>query len=274
MPLPPDFRDLEHLQDIVRREHNRAVDRWFRQQPDNDISTSKSSMKQACKIKDEDNVLIMLQRQWLFEVVCRHARSLQTPIYGMPASDCQIAFRFKPQIGLYFSEDLADVEEGYPAITGEISFRVMNKESSIISRSDLEMWANRIRSSFASGNGFVWRKGKILITYTDNERGYRLKLLCRDKTEGKRLIESALDVQGHSPEWRRMNIKENEEPTASYPIIPNRINVLGRSQRLPRRRPIADVRFAYAYLHLWGKTEPVALVDRTGFLSAPVIAVA
>ncbi|MBN3959253.1 hypothetical protein [Nostoc sp. NMS8] len=98
MPLPDNFSEFEHLQDLVRLEHNKAVKAYFKNQEDDDISTPKASLKHACLIKDEDTAAMTQMRLWLFEITIGHAQSLQTPIYGIPVQELQRESKFRPQI--------------------------------------------------------------------------------------------------------------------------------------------------------------------------------
>ena len=271
MPLPSNFNEFEHLQDLIRLEHNKAVRAYFKNQPDDDISTPKASLKHACSIKDQDTAAMTQMRLWLFEVTCRHAQSLQAPIYGIPTTAFQEQRKFKPQIMLFFQEDLNDVEVGYAPVTGEISFRIMDEETETINMLKINSFANKIKLAFTNPS-FIWKKGKELFSYTDWKKGYQLQLLCRNETEAKRVVEQVLDIQGHAPDWKKLAINTNAEPSQAFPTIPTSQNILGKSRKLPRKRPIADVRFQYALLHVHGLTNSICLIDRTGTYSNPLVA--
>lgn len=277
MALPDNFSDFEHLQDVWRRIHNRRVNEHFRDlaDPDTDweaeIETPRGNLRVACTMKDADTADMCTIRTLLFWLVLGEAAALQAPIYGMPTFDYQEVRKFRPQIQLYFQEDYNDVAEGYAPVTGEISFRLMNQTSETLSQSEVTQYATRVRNAFASGSGFVWKKGKVMCAYTDRARGYQLQLICRNKAEGKSLIEQVLDIQNHTPDWKYLNTSENEEVMQQYPIVPPNQVILGRSRRLPRARPIADVRFQFAALHIWGLPKPIVLVDRSGTRRGAVI---
>lgn len=110
-----------------------------------------------------------------------------------------------------------------------------------------------------------------MCSYTDWNRGYQLQLLCRDKGEGKRVVEQVLDIQQHSPDWKNFNASENDEPAQAYPTLPGREFILGKSERMPRKRPIADVRFRHAVMHIYGRPNPVVLVDTEQRYAAPLV---
>jgi hypothetical protein len=97
-----------------------------------------------------------------------------------------------------------------------------------------------------------------------------LQLLVRDKTEGKRIVDKVLDIQGHSPDWKKFNHAENEIPSEAFPIVPGNQTILGKSRKKPRKRPIADVRFQYAVIKIDGLPHPITLVDRSGVFLNPL----
>jgi hypothetical protein len=267
MALPDDFNPFEHLQNVFRMVYNRQVRAEFRDLGgddwDDDISTPRGSLRVACTMTDNDNLGMMFMRVWLFYVMLRKAQDFHPAIYGIPTPSYQEARRFKPQIQLYFQEDYGDIEPGYAPVTAEISFRLMNETHETLVESEARVLANKIETLFASGSGYTWQKGKVQCTYTDQQRGYALRLLARNKAEGRRVIEQILDIQNHTPDWKKMNVSENEDATSAYPTIPDRELIFGKSRRLPRQRPIATVRFQYALLHVWGMPHPVVLVDRS-----------
>ena len=268
MPLPENYSPWELLQSVVTRIQNRRVrdsfndlggDDW-----EPDISSSRGALRQACTIADVDTAPMVLIRLLLFYFLVENAERFKTPVYGIPITAFQASRKFKPQVVLFFQEDHQDVEPGYSPVTGEISFRIMNEESSTITQTKLKTIAQKIKTLFMTGSGFIWKKGKVMCSYTDKEKGYQMVLYCRNKTEGRRVIEQVLDIQGHTPKWSKMNVRENEEPATAYPTIPANINVMGQTQKEPRSLPIADVRFQYAISHIWGRRNPVYLADNAG----------
>lgn len=261
----------EQLQDVLMWTHNRRVIEEFRdltpgdQMWTADLRTPRERLRWATTIKDADTAGMVMLRMWLFYVIMGKAADFQAPVYGVPVTGFQEARKFHPQIQLEFAEDLQDVAEGYSPISGVISFRLMNETTETFTRAEAERLATRVKTAFGAGAGFVWRKGKLLCSYTDREKGYKLQLLCRTETEARRIVNKVLEVQQHSPDWSRLNISKNEAESSRYPIIPEQIRVLGSTRRAPRQRPIADVRFRRALLHLWGQPYPLVLVDLTGY---------
>ncbi|WP_414573365.1 hypothetical protein [Nostoc sp. CCY 9925] len=256
MPLPDNFDEWEHLQDTVRRWHNKAVDKWFKNQPDNDISTPKPSLKHACKMKDGDTSTMTMMRLWLFEITAGHAQSLQTPIYGIPVTEHQRNVEFKPQIKLYFKERLSPTSDRLNPATGEITFRLMNETGQSYTRTKAEAIAKDIKREF--GNPiFVWDKGIYYYYYRDFERGYDLRLLVKSKAEGERIAKAVLAIQGHP---FSDDFSDFQQHTRTYSMNPGNQTIYGQSVKKPVKRPTTEVRFRYAQLFLHGRVKVVNLV--------------
>jgi hypothetical protein len=265
MPLPDNFSPWEHLQDQIRLIHNREVADYFRDAADDDISTARSSLKTACKMVDTDTAVMTLLRLWLFDFTAGRGRRLEPNVFSESTTQLnyKVLRKNKPMITLYFKEDIEDVDPGYRRLEGEISFRLMNQTTTTISKSEAESYARKIKTAFGTGNGFVWKKGRTLCSYTDWDRGYQLQLLVRNETEGRRVVEQVLDIQSHTPDWAHFEVKENAEPGQAFPAVPPRETILGKSRKLPRRRPVADLRYQYSALRVSGVGKPLVLHDRS-----------
>jgi hypothetical protein len=271
MPTPPPS-PVEHLQSTLRKYYNREVREWFDDVDldDLDINVARQSMALACRHQDEDSFIVTISRQLFFESIRNRYAIAQRGI-GETQFKQTVRRTTHPKITLYFMEDLSDVAEGYDPVDGQISIRLMDYDQGSITEAIARTHATRIKTAFSSGSGFVWKKGKVMCSYTDWEKGYQLQLLCRNEAEGRRIVEQILDIQTDSPDWSRLNITENGEPTQAYPTIPDRDRAYGENRRQPRRRPIADVRFQTALLHVLGVPAPITLVDRTRIYVNPLV---
>lgn len=271
MPLPDDFSPYEHLQSTFIRSYNKEVKNYFKDlDPDDldpDITIPRQSLYIACKITDNDTAAMVQMRMFMYYFVLRRAADMQTPIYGIPLPDLQASRKFKPQITLKFREDLADVEEGYEPVWGEISFRLMNEESNTITKTELITLGNKIKTIFGVGNGKVWRKGKKMFSYTDKAKGYQFQILAREKTDAKDLISDVLDIQNDTPDWRKFKSNEtgdsSSDELSAYPYTPPNITIFGEVQKEPRRRPNVNVRFMWAEVAIWGKPRAIILYDHS-----------
>lgn len=274
MPQPP--QPAENLQDIIKKWFNREVRDYFSDLNvddnwDPDLNAPRASLANACQHKDDDSLLLTMLKAWFFEYV--KSQPYRVPHYGIPISSFQEIRKFRPQISLFFLEDIADVDPDYSAVAGEISFRLMNYTTETITPAIAETFANRVRLAFGNaGSGYIWRKGKDMASYTDWSKGYQLQLLTRSKSEAREIISNVLDIQNDTPDWKKMNYSENEEPLEAYPTVPELDQIYGELRREARRRPIANCRFQYALLHIHGVPNPVILYDRTGIYPTSLVA--
>jgi len=271
--LPDHFSPSEHLQDLLKRYFNREVREWFSDlggdEWEPDIGTTRGSLRVGCTHLDNDNLDMTILRIELFNFIRR--QKFEMPFLGIPLGQFQETRRYRPQIMLYFQEDVGDIEPGYSPVTGEVSFRLMDHNSSTINEAVANTFANRVKSNFLNGGGYVWRKGKTMVSYTDKAKGYQLQLYSRSEAYGRELIERVLDVQNDTPDWSKCNVSENQSPTAAYPTIPELDYVYGKSRRMPRKRPMADCRFQFALLHVWGLPNPIVLADRSGLYAQALV---
>jgi hypothetical protein len=265
MPLPVNFKAFEHLQDKIRGIHNKDVAEYFRDVADDDISTKRGSLKVGCKIDDDDTVQMMILRMWLFEFTVGRGRRLEPASLGESESQLNytVLRKTKPLLTLHFKEDAEDAEAGYQQLKGRIGIRLMNQTTDTISKAEAEAYGRKVKTLFGSGTGFIWKKGKYLCSYADWDKGYQLQLYCKTEAEGKRIVEQVLDIQGHSPQWEYFDTKTNNSPTTAYPTTPPKQLILGKSQRLPRRRPVGDVRYQYATLAIAGASRQLVIHDRS-----------
>lgn len=269
MALPEPFGDIEHLQVVIRRYLNKQIRADFKDifgdgdtwEPE--VGTTRGAMLRALLHEDSDPIAVTATRMMLYYFTFGKARDLQTPVYGIPTEFYQQeALTHIPTVTLHFREDLEDVAEQYKPVKGEINFRISGETHETITETKLKTLANRVKTNFGANNGFIWRKGKVKCNYSDKTKPYFLQILSRDINQGKRVIEQVLDIQNHTPDWQYLNVRENQEVARAYPTIPPTKTILGKSRRLPRRRPIADVRFVRAECHIYGLVLPIILYDR------------
>jgi hypothetical protein len=265
-----EFNPSEHLQDLVRKIHNDQVKDFFKDFDDDnidpDITTPRASLRTGCIIRDTDTMAMVQLRLSLFYYALRQAQDLQPPVYGMPVGTFDQIRRYRPQICLYFREPLDEVDPDFHPIEAEITFRLMDESETSLTNTKLTTIANKVKLEFASGIAYKWRKGKTRCTYTDIDKGYALKIFAFSTIEAKELIGKVLDIQSHTPDWANLNISENDQVSSAYPTLPSLKNVLGKSIREPRRRPVGNVQFTHATCAIWGLQKPVALIDLRGRL--------
>lgn len=176
----------------------------------------------------------------------------------------------QPQVVLWFIEPPQDVEPGYEPIWGRISFRLMDISDGVhgdkpkITEMDVERLANQIKSLFFSPTRYIWKKGKEMYVYRDYKNGYDFRVLCRNISDGRELVQKVLMIQGHTYEGKLGTQSLPDDPTSAYPTIPQKISLFGEERTQDRKRPIADVRFTHAELLLSTLSMPIILIDPDG----------
>lgn len=268
MPLPDGFSEWEHLQTKIIQVHNTEVRRFFKNQADDDISTPKASLKQACLIKDDDSLGMVQLRLWLFEVNCGHTRSLQRPVYGKPVITVQEEAVFKPQVELHFYQDWDSVPDGFDPIDAEINIRIFGETNKSYNRTKAELLARKIKNEFASPTQFQFDKGKHIVCYWDKEYGYNLQIYAISKTEGEQVIKKVLAIQDHPFRAKNMSVSSPERNSVNNPIETEL--VYGRTRKERRWRPTYRVKFRWASLKIHGVDEDIILVDTTGFYRSAI----
>lgn len=188
-------------------------------------------------------------------------------MYCIPTTTFQDQFKFAPQVKLVFYEYIK--EDGRKRkFDAEITFKLTNETEKTITETKAKALAEKIKTRFVTGSTFVMHKGKLIVTYLDKKKGYDFRLRVISEQEARRIIEQVMDIQNHSPEWERLVVHESK---ASFPEITDREMIYGELRRLPRRRPVRNVPFKYAELHVWGIPYAISLIDTTGYRAVPLV---
>jgi len=270
MPLPTNFSPWEHLQNVLRSTHNLQVRREFDDiEVDDDISTPRGSLKLAALIDDKDTATMTLIRLFLYHVIIKGYGMPE--IYAVPFTDINDNIKYSPKVFLNFCQNYRDVDADDRAVEGQISFRLMGETNTSLSQAEVNTLAQKIKTLFGSANGFEWRKGRNMFTYSEPLKGYYFQLLIRDVAEGKRIVEQVLDVQNHTPDWQYANFKENLEPAQAFPTNPPNRVLVGKSRKQYRKRPVVTLRFRNAQLHVQGLPNPVILYDKSGIYKKSIL---
>lgn len=246
------------------------------QRQNGSVESRKTVAEEILRLQGTKEELMELIPQLLGVYQLIQSRDIGT-IYGTPSTEFQAQRKFKPQVELHFLQDSdfvpgqqSDVPKGQRRKRGEIKFRVMDEDTETITKSNAKVIANKVKAIFIANGGFIWQKGRVMCAYTDHERGYGLQLRCKSESEGRRVVQQVLQVQGHSPDWTRFTVTENADPLARYPVSPGTQVIMGETVWKPQYRPVVDVRFQYAVMHVHGLPYPVPLCDRVNKLIEPL----
>jgi len=264
MPLPSNFSQAEHFQDVAKKLFNKAVREYFGEvtAQELDLATPRSSLRTACTHQEADSLILTVGRICLFELAVK--QGIGGDGFSLPSATSKVIRRGVPQLVLFFLEDSADVDAEYKPVAGRISFRLMGETPASLTKSELTSLGNKVKSEFGNGGGYIWKKGRKMLSYSDWPEGYQLQILCSSESEGRSLISKVLDLRNKTPDWSFANLSENLEESSAYPIVPPKELILGEQTRLPRARPRADVRFQSAWIESPGIQNRLFVYDRSG----------
>lgn len=274
MPLPQNFSPAEHLQDVVRRVFNPEVKEYFKDVGpadwDESLVSDRAHLRVACTHRDDDTIAMTQMRLQVFDQI-RFGNWLQMfyPREQTPdVWDTEVVDN--PKVKLYFAQDSSAVPEGRSVIQAEYSFRLMDQTPSTIRETDALTLARQIRSEFAATHPtYTWTKGKVIVSYKDPSRGYRLRIYGSTEVEAEQLIRKILAIRNHpfeedklTPHIPRRNSVNNPSGTEL---------VYGKQRKKPRWRPTANVRFRWASLEIQGLPRDIMLVDTTGYFQDALV---
>ncbi|MGV0103037.1 hypothetical protein NSTCB13_01608 [Nostoc sp. DSM 114160] len=261
--LPDNFDPFEHLQAVYIPQHNAAVKRFFSDLPDDwkpNIATSRSSLRTACTMLDNDNQLMMNLRHHLLFDLLGYGKS-DLIIYHGAKDGLAPSPVGHPKIVLYFSQDEQSITPGEPRIDAEISFRLMNETQATFTPENALTIAQKVKQHFVTGNqGVVFTKGKNIHLYKDETHGYRLQIYGNTKSDIVDIIQRCLEIQNVTYDENKLTIsipEKNSDTNTALQLS------YGKERRKKRFRPIVNVRFRYAFVEVPGYDNHVFLVDTT-----------
>lgn len=262
MALPEPFSDVEHWQRVVRREYNDEIREHFRDKFgdagnwDAEIETTRGQMLQALLHQDSDPIQLTLGRMQLYQFVFTQRQETSTFIdmYDRPYDD----FTYRPEITLFFSQSRSSIPKDQTPAKGLISYRIINETSESLTEANVKLRADRIKNLFTQPSLFTWHKGKLKYTYLDLKNGYDFRLLTTTEAEAKRIIEQTLDIESKTPDWDLLS--EHNPKRASSTVIQTK-RIYGKNRKVPRWRPIENVKFRYASIKIHGIPRPIYIVD-------------
>jgi len=264
MSLPDSFGAWEHLLKIIRNFHNWRVrdyfkhDRYDKHIREPRIDRPVNNLMQACIIGPNDSAIVVLVRLVFFEICLGNSARLQPGIYGLPmhAWD-EYTFANRPEIFLFFDEDLAAEPDGFARVQAQIKFRLMGETPETITQANINALASRVKRAFGSIPTWEFTKGKQIYTYQDKKLGYWLQIYANTESDAELLIKKVLSIQNHifdNDKFKCSTPKKESDSTPGSTVI------LGQRRRRHRYRPIKSVRFRYATLNIPG-VDPIVLYD-------------
>jgi hypothetical protein len=270
MPEPDNFSPTEQFQDVSKKVWNKLVREYFRDVSGSDdsldLATPRQALLKACIHKDDDQLNLTVGRMLLFLHGTTWLRNQYPVVAGSLLDEIDGNVAYRPKVTLYFVEDGQDIEAGYAPVEMECSFRMPNETSTTVSKAQLTTLANKIKTSFGTGQGFVFRKGRKFVGYRDRSKGYDFRLRARELSDAKELIRDVLSLNGDTLDETLLKFSQTEDESSAYPYNPGTQTILGKSKSKPRRRPMTSVRFRYAYCTVAGQGRPVYLYSKYSYI--------
>lgn len=252
--------------EVLNRLQNLAVDKFFEAIPDENpvLAEQRTYFKSALTIDVEaDNIITAFAKFYAMDRFQGLDLGDLGEVYTIPLSTAaNIDLRGKPQLHLYFVEVNYLSDSDRRIADGQIGgIRLMDKTSQSLTLTELTTLGEKCRDLF---NGFLWDKGKSMVSYSDPEKGYNLQILCQTKEGGVETLGKVLAIRDHEVIGKYVNFKENSEPEQAYPDIFSEVEILGKKYKTERRRPDASVKLRAALLFIDGLQKPKVLYDSSG----------
>lgn len=255
-------KNWHNLRSFLRKTYNKEVNEWFSDVPDDvpDNATSRKQAKRACIVRPNESQNMAMLKTLTFRYIVQQVH-LRPDVFGIDMDSYNESFSYRPQVKLYFQQDSAAVPDGRRAVEGELTFRLPNETSATLTKTNAVTLAKKIKQEFATGNGYVWKKGKYKLVYKDPELGIDSRILAISEAEGIEVIKKLLNVTGGVYDADKCNVVEPKRDSKTNPVGTE--IVFGKPQRKRRWRPIANCRFQYAVLTVHKLQYRVVLCDRT-----------
>ncbi|MDZ8108989.1 MAG: hypothetical protein RM338_25655 [Nostoc sp. DedQUE12a] len=272
MSLPEGFDNIEHLQKTWNQEHNRRVDRYFKDvQGNGDLSGVRPSLKLACRALDNDNMYASWMRSDLFYNIIGYSRKNLAVVYGSKF-DTAPPVAGHPQLFLAFSQDGAAQPTDEPLLEHEKSCRLMNFSCSsegvkpAITKTDMTAIAQEIKTLFLDNKkGITYTAGNKSASYTDPDNGFPKGnyLLVNSKAEAVNIYSKMCNVIDVPFKGDSHIVLNDPDKASTTTATAGKTTILGKQRNNRRYRPVAVLRFRYAYISLGNLVPPVFLIDTT-----------
>lgn len=270
MPEPDNFTPTEQFQDINKKIANKIVREYFRDivalESDLDLTTSRQALLKACLHREDDSLLLTNSRNQLFSQYTTYTRDQIPIVAGSLLDEIDANITYKPKITLYFKEDEDDVDPGHQPARMEVSWRLVDETTQTITKAKLTTIANKIKTNFGTGSGYLFKKGRKLVIYNKLSQGYKFILRARELSEGKDLIREILSINGHTLDTELLKLSVVDDEMGAFPYNSATETILGKRRNKPRKRPMVNVKFKYAYAIVNGWGKPVYLYTKNYYI--------
>ncbi|MEM1369926.1 MAG: hypothetical protein AAGG02_18355 [Cyanobacteria bacterium P01_H01_bin.15] len=248
---------------FLRKFWNPLVNDWFKD-IDPDIlpsnATGRQAARAACLIGSDDSRIAAQLSVTTFQELRRSVESLPK-VAGVLYEDIDREITYRPKVTMFFQQDSSSVPDYEDPEGGIISFRLIDETSESLTVAKLKSLAREIKTEFAAGNGYLWKKGRIVVSTRNQKIGLPQKIFCLNETEGKEVYQKVFRILDKSYDKDLLNVKTPERKSVTNPTGSKRI--LGLRVKVKKWRPVVNVRFQYAAIKIHGIVQPIVLVDRS-----------
>lgn len=273
MSLPENFGSFEHLQRVYRQQFNRQVQEYFKDLGETwepEVNTARGSLRVACTMTDDDSAPMMAMRHKLFYDVLGYGRANLGIIYGTGMMDAP-PVAGHPQMFFVFTQDEAATPPEESPIQHEKSVRLMKYSCTpgntkpAITKTNLIEFAAEVKAQFlSSSRGITYTTGNKSASYTDPENGFAKGnyLLVNSRADAVEVYKKICNVIDVTFKDEKLVVSDPDKQSTTTATA-GKITVLGKQIQNRRYRPVAVLRFRYAYVSLGALVPPVFLLDTT-----------
>lgn len=267
--LPDNFDPFEHLQKIYIPQHNALVNQYFSDLGNDwkpNIASSRSALRVACTMTDNDNQLMMnLRHHLLFDLLGYGKKNLLIYYGSLESIDPPVEGH--PKITFYFSQDSHTVTAAQNRKSeAHYSLRLMDLENTSTNlRSKLIEIANEIKVQFInSKQGIILKKGNLGIIYKSPKEGFSSgrKILANTEADAIDIYRRMCNVIDKPFDETKISVTNPKKPSTVGEVTETQV-IMGKTRKKRAYRRIEDVRFRYAYASVPGEPQPIFLVDTT-----------
>ncbi|MCG9885519.1 MAG: hypothetical protein MH825_08090 [Cyanobacteria bacterium] len=216
---------------------------------------AREKLARLCFFDPDESVSIALLKATIFNNYVK--LNVPDSFYGIPYTDFHNTITIYPQIELYFRELKSSARNmGRQPVHSTINVRY-RKDIEQVTETELRSIAREIANLFV---GYKLERGTGKATYYDKVNGYQLSYFAKSKTDAKSFFTKVLSIQNDSFEELAFTWSEKDHVFSGNDYK----TILGKRQKMPRKRPVADLNFRHALFKANGLRRDIPLVDTTG----------
>ena len=252
--VPQDSSPFERRQNTLLQLRNRQVRQAFADVIDTTPNDSpRRILMQDLLIEDADS----LGDLWVKSELWKEIKDDDAPVFLPNYDDIPITVKDKPHVHLQFIEKESTATANRRVrVKALISFRVVEKTISTITRSDLNELKREISLAFPAS--YTLNKGRTKYSYRDKANGFEFILALTSESEAKDVITKVLGIRDKAPDWDLLRV--SNAPDENF-TVKKSISILGTLEKIPLRRPLAVCYFRKAIIS-FGKLRTETLFER------------